>query len=77
MEDMAGKDKLSKLPEEAQHELMKKWEQNIKTQFDTDTSEISITIPHELAKAIRNPLKLFKKGNGREQINRDTMRFSS
>ncbi|KAF1938603.1 hypothetical protein EJ02DRAFT_514404 [Clathrospora elynae] len=77
MEKLLGKDKLSKLPKAAYSDLIKAWDQNIKCQFDNETPEIATPIPHEVAKAIKSPLKMFKKGNASKQLNGDTMRFSS
>ncbi|KAH7341154.1 hypothetical protein BKA66DRAFT_544029 [Pyrenochaeta sp. MPI-SDFR-AT-0127] len=77
VEELIGKDKLSRLPKDVHHSLMRTWEQQIKTQFDNNTPEIPVIIPHEISKIIKHPLNRFKKGKGRENLTGDTMRFSS
>ncbi|KAF2467960.1 uncharacterized protein BDR25DRAFT_266432 [Lindgomyces ingoldianus] len=77
MDGMMGKDKLSKMTPRIFSELMYMWEHNIKRQYQNSTSEIVAKLPHEVAKTIKNPLKIWKKGNGSKQLVGDAMRYTS
>lgn len=72
-----GKDKLRKLPQRTYRELIRTWENNVKRQYHKDTPEVTINLPHEVAKAIKSLRNMVKRKNGNKQLTGDLMRLSS
>jgi hypothetical protein len=76
IEGMIGENKIKKFSAHVQSTLMSNWELSIKRSFQNSTPEIVVSIPHEIAKAIKSPTNILRNRQASKLVVGDTLRVS-